>query len=73
LTEKAAASSDLLKEAGNLRAKARLVRDAIDDLLDADDDLAAMYLTERARGLHEKKITPKWRCCWSHTTRYVTK
>ena len=28
--------------------KAKLVRDAIEDLLEADDDLAAMYLTEKA-------------------------
>ncbi|KIX10642.1 uncharacterized protein Z518_01726 [Rhinocladiella mackenziei CBS 650.93] len=35
------------KKLGTFEQKARLVRDAIDDLLDADDDLAAMYLTER--------------------------
>ncbi|MCJ1364568.1 hypothetical protein MMC16_003680 [Acarospora aff. strigata] len=39
------------KKLGTFEQKARLVRDAIDDLLDADDDLAAMYLTERARGI----------------------
>ncbi|KAI9880754.1 MAG: magnesium ion transporter [Pleopsidium flavum] len=39
------------KKLGTFEQKARLVRDAIDDLLDADDDLAAMYLTERARGV----------------------
>lgn len=38
------------KKLGTFEQKARLVRDAIDDLLDADDDLAAMYLTERANG-----------------------
>ena len=38
------------KKLGTFEQKARLVRDAIDDLLDADDDLAAMYLTERAQG-----------------------
>lgn len=35
------------KKLGTFEQKARLVRDAIDDLLNADDDLAAMYLTER--------------------------
>ncbi|MCJ1462410.1 hypothetical protein MMC07_001011 [Pseudocyphellaria aurata] len=38
------------KKLGNFEQKARLVRDAIDDLLDADDDLVAMYLSERAQG-----------------------
>lgn len=38
------------KKLGTFEQKARLVRDAIDDLLEADDDLAAMYLTERAKG-----------------------
>lgn len=38
------------KKLGNFEQKARLVRDAIDDLLDADDDLVAMYLSERANG-----------------------
>ncbi|KAK5162399.1 Protein arg-6, mitochondrial, partial [Oleoguttula sp. CCFEE 6159] len=35
------------KKLGTFEQKARLVRDAIDDLLEADDDLAAMYLTEK--------------------------
>ncbi|KAK5065395.1 hypothetical protein LTR84_001233 [Exophiala bonariae] len=35
------------KKLGTFEQKARLVRDAIDDLLEADDDLATMYLTER--------------------------
>ncbi|KIW47144.1 uncharacterized protein PV06_02743 [Exophiala oligosperma] len=35
------------KKLGTFEQKARLVRDAIDDLLEADDDLSAMYLTER--------------------------
>ena len=39
------------KRLGTFEQKARLVRDAIDDLLEADDDLAAMYLTERANGV----------------------
>ncbi len=38
------------KKLGTFEQKARLVRDAIDDLLEADDDLAAMYLTERKTG-----------------------
>ncbi|KAJ5123011.1 hypothetical protein N7448_009108 [Penicillium atrosanguineum] len=38
------------KKLGTFEQKARLVRDAIDDLLEADDDLAAMYLTERLTG-----------------------
>ncbi|KAL8904444.1 MAG: hypothetical protein Q9171_007047 [Xanthocarpia ochracea] len=38
------------KKLGTFEQKARLVRDAIDDLLDADDDLVAMYLSERAQG-----------------------
>ena len=38
------------KRLGTFEQKARLVRDAIDDLLEADDDLVAMYLTERATG-----------------------
>ncbi|EMC94412.1 hypothetical protein BAUCODRAFT_52577, partial [Baudoinia panamericana UAMH 10762] len=42
------------KKLGTFEQKARLVRDAIDDLLEADDDLAAMYLTEKAQG-HERE------------------
>ena len=38
------------KRLGTFEQKARLVRDAIDDILEADDDLVAMYLTERAQG-----------------------
>ncbi|KAK3113766.1 magnesium ion transporter [Teratosphaeriaceae sp. CCFEE 6253] len=38
------------KKLGTFEQKARLVRDAIDDLLEADDDLADMYLTEKAQG-----------------------
>ncbi|KAF7191404.1 Mitochondrial inner membrane magnesium transporter mrs2 [Pseudocercospora fuligena] len=38
------------KKLGTFEQKARLVRDAIDDLLEADDDLASMYLTEKAEG-----------------------
>ncbi|KPI41495.1 Mitochondrial inner membrane magnesium transporter mrs2 [Cyphellophora attinorum] len=35
------------KKLGTFEQKARLVRDAIEDLLNADDDLAAMYLTKK--------------------------
>lgn len=38
------------KAMGSFEQKARLVRDAIDDLLNADDDLVSMYLSERAQG-----------------------
>lgn len=38
------------KKLGTFEQKARLVRDALDELLDADDDLAAMYLSEKAQG-----------------------
>ncbi|KAF1823430.1 cora-domain-containing protein [Dissoconium aciculare CBS 342.82] len=42
------------KKLGTFEQKARLVRDAIDDLLEADDDLAAMYLTEKAEGIERE-------------------
>lgn len=38
------------KKLSSFEQKARLVRDAIDDLLEADDDLAAMYLSEKQSG-----------------------
>jgi magnesium transporter len=43
------------KKLGTFEQKARLVRDAIDDLLEADDDLATMYLTERANGVQREE------------------
>ncbi|KAL4989451.1 hypothetical protein BDW68DRAFT_156831 [Aspergillus falconensis] len=43
------------KKLGTFEQKARLVRDAIDDLLEADDDLASMYLTERANGFQREE------------------
>ncbi|EAW08849.1 CorA family magnesium transporter [Aspergillus clavatus NRRL 1] len=43
------------KKLGTFEQKARLVRDAIDDLLEADDDLTAMYLTERANGVEREE------------------
>jgi magnesium transporter len=42
----------LSKRMTTFEQKAKLVRDAIDELLDADDDLAAMYLTEKTRDIH---------------------
>ena len=38
------------KKLSSFNQKAKLVRDAIEDLLEADDDLAAMYLSEKALG-----------------------
>ncbi|KAF2635058.1 cora-domain-containing protein [Massarina eburnea CBS 473.64] len=38
------------KKLGTFEQKARLVRDALSELLEADDDLSAMYLTEKAEG-----------------------
>lgn len=43
------------KKLGTFEQKARLVRDAIDDLLEADDDLTAMYLTERSNGTQREE------------------
>lgn len=39
------------KRLGSFEQKARLVRDAIEDLLEADDDLTSTYLSERAKGI----------------------
>lgn len=41
------------KKLSTFEQKARLVRNALDELLDADDDLADMYLTEKKEG-HER-------------------
>ena len=38
----------LSKRVSTFEQRAKLVRDAIDELLEAEDDLAAMYLTDRA-------------------------
>ena len=43
------------KKLGTFEQKARLVRDAINDLLEADDDLAAMYLTEKKAGIERSE------------------
>lgn len=40
------------KKLGTFEHKAKLVRDAIDELLEADDDLAAMYLTEKTHDIY---------------------
>ncbi|KAF4551826.1 Mitochondrial inner membrane magnesium transporter mrs2-like protein [Elsinoe fawcettii] len=40
----------LSKKLGTFEQRARLVRDAIDELLEADDDLASMYLSEKREG-----------------------
>lgn len=39
------------KKLGTFEQKARLVRDALSELLEADDDLSAMYLSEKAEGV----------------------
>ncbi|CAL3964063.1 hypothetical protein PZA11_001507 [Diplocarpon coronariae] len=39
------------KKLGTFEQKAKLVRDAIDEVLEADDDLAAMYLTEKSHDM----------------------
>lgn len=41
----------LSKRVSAFEQKAKLVRDAIEELLEADDDLAAMYLTEKTHDL----------------------
>ncbi|KAF2190505.1 cora-domain-containing protein [Zopfia rhizophila CBS 207.26] len=38
------------KKLGTFEQKARLVRDSLTELLEADDDLSAMYLSEKAEG-----------------------
>jgi magnesium transporter len=38
------------KKLGTFEQTARLVRNALEELLEADDDLAAMYLTAKAQG-----------------------
>lgn len=41
----------LSKRVSTFEQKARLVRDALEELLEADDDLVAMYLTEKTHDL----------------------
>ncbi|KAJ6444113.1 inner membrane magnesium transporter MRS2 [Purpureocillium lavendulum] len=42
----------LSKRVSTFEQKAKLVRDALEDLLEADDDLAAMYLSEKQHDLY---------------------
>ncbi|KAI1635995.1 hypothetical protein F4809DRAFT_641980 [Biscogniauxia mediterranea] len=44
----------LSKRVTTFEQKAKLVRDAIEELLEADDDLASMYLTEKTRDIHRQ-------------------
>ncbi|KAI0019908.1 cora-domain-containing protein [Xylariomycetidae sp. FL0641] len=44
----------LSKRVSTFEQKAKLVRDAIEELLEADDDLAAMYLTEKTHDIHRQ-------------------
>lgn len=39
------------KKLGTFEQKARLVRDALDELLESDEDLEDMYLSEKAKGI----------------------
>lgn len=62
------------KKLGSFEQKARLVRNALEELLEADDDLSGMYLTEKAEGKTRKKtIIPKSKCSLNPTTRSPTK
>jgi magnesium transporter len=42
----------LSKRLSTFEQKSKLVRDALEELLEADDDLAAMYLTEKTHDLY---------------------
>ncbi|KAI0521581.1 cora-domain-containing protein [Xylaria bambusicola] len=44
----------LSKRVSTFEQKAKLVRDAIDELLEADDDLVAMYLTEKTHDIQRQ-------------------
>ncbi|KAI1259851.1 cora-domain-containing protein [Xylariaceae sp. FL1019] len=44
----------LSKRVSTFEQKAKLVRDAIDELLEADDDLASMYLTEKTHDINRQ-------------------
>jgi magnesium transporter len=43
------------KKLGTFEQKARLVRDAMSELLETDEDLSAMYLTEKSAGKSRKQ------------------
>lgn len=45
----------LSKKVSTFEQKARLVRDAIEELLEADDDLSQMYLTEKTRDIRREQ------------------
>ncbi|UPL02817.1 hypothetical protein LCI18_013751 [Fusarium solani-melongenae] len=45
----------LSKRVGSFEQRGRLVRGALNELLDTDEDLAAMYLTERASSIYRQK------------------
>ncbi|PFH55977.1 hypothetical protein XA68_17246 [Ophiocordyceps unilateralis] len=47
----------LSKRISTFEQKAKLVRDAIEELLEADDDLSAMYLTEKAGETRQRRGT----------------
>jgi len=42
------------KKLSTFEQKAKLIRDAIDEILEADDDLAGMYLSEKLRGIERE-------------------
>lgn len=44
----------LSKRVSTFEQKSKLVRDAIEELLEADDDLADMYLTEKTHDIHRQ-------------------
>jgi magnesium transporter len=43
------------KKLGTFEQTARLVRDALEELLEADDDLASMYLSSKAEGIERQE------------------
>jgi len=62
----------LSKRVSTFEQKAKLVRDAIEVLLEGDDHLASMCLTRRPKNYIETlEIIPSSRCYWSHTTSCV--
>jgi len=53
--QKLKALADVSRQLNSFSQKAKLVREAIRTLLDADDDMAAMYLSEKANGTPRKE------------------
>ncbi|KAF2753338.1 cora-domain-containing protein, partial [Pseudovirgaria hyperparasitica] len=43
------------KKLGTFEQRARLVRDALTEILEADDDLSSMYLTEKSQGVQREE------------------